>query len=97
MSSTSECPVCKSFRIKGIIEVIDLWWHYGQVMPKKDRTKLAQAIKKLVLKEQTPEQTAKIIHGLLEKNQIFIRVVSKTKSIEYKPTLHVENDYEYVS
>lgn len=85
-----ECKANKTLAAKYFISTMELLWHYGQVMTKKDRHELAEAVKGLCDSGDIVG-TAKRIHELMERNEVEVIVKSKHKEIPYNPICIEEN------
>ncbi|MHA2279663.1 MAG: hypothetical protein ACXAC5_02050 [Promethearchaeota archaeon] len=86
------CPDCQNFKtvsVQSTLSAVDWFWHYGQVMSRLDRRKMAQAIKRLVEEEQNSLETAKQIAELLALNEVEIVIRSKHNEIVFEPKLEL--------
>ena len=78
-----ECAAKHESTVRALMDTLDIFWHYGQIIPLEDRQKLGQLVGELAIapdRNRIREEIAK----LLKEHEVQIIFRSKHKEIPFQ-------------
>lgn len=81
-----ECKASRKAAAASLMEYVQIFWHYGQIIPADDRHKLAQLVPQLLDDDESDkERIRNEIVDLLAGHEVQMIFRSKHKEMAYQP------------